>query len=90
MRPVAAAATSPETRWARSASLRTRRRSIPRIAAGRFVKALARTATQEDDGIVIEAMTGSPRDAAREHRRAGPPPPRHKAKPYRGAGGKRR
>ena len=31
---------------------------------------------------MIEAMQGSPREAAKEHRRQGPPP-RHQAKPYR-------
>jgi ATP-dependent RNA helicase DeaD len=63
---------------------------IPRLAAGRFVNALARTASQEDDGLAIEPMQGGPREAARQNRRAGPPPARHQAKPYRGAAGKRR
>ena len=63
---------------------------IPRNAAGRFIKALARTASQEDDGLAIEPMPGGPREAARQNRRAGPPPARHHAKPYRAAGGKRR
>jgi ATP-dependent RNA helicase DeaD len=61
---------------------------IPRAAAGRFTKALARTAGEEDDGVMIEQMAGSPRDAAKHNRRAGPPhgagPARHKPKPYRG------
>ena len=55
---------------------------IPRAAAGRFSKALQRTAGQDDDGVMIEAMQGSPREAAKQHRRQGPPP-RHHAKPYR-------
>lgn len=55
---------------------------IPRAAAGRFSKALQRTAGQDDDGVMIEAMQGSPREAAKQHRRQGPPP-RHQAKPYR-------
>ena len=63
---------------------------IPRLAAGRFIKAIARTAAQEDDGLAIEPMQGGPREAARQNRRAGPPPARHQAKPYRAAGGKRR
>jgi len=63
---------------------------IPRVAADRFIKALARTASQEDDGLAIEPMQGGPREAARQNRRSGPPPARHHAKPYRGAAGKRR
>jgi ATP-dependent RNA helicase DeaD len=62
---------------------------IPRTAAGRFVKALARTAGEEDDGIAIEQVQGSPREAARENRRAGPRPVLHKATPHRGAGPRR-
>ena len=56
---------------------------IPRAAAGRFTKAFARTAAQEDDGLMIEEIQGAPREAARENRRAGPPPQRHQAKPFR-------
>jgi ATP-dependent RNA helicase DeaD len=62
---------------------------IPRAAAGRFTKALARSGDGEDDGVLIEPVDGKPRDAARENRRAGPnagrPPARHHAKPFRGA-----
>jgi ATP-dependent RNA helicase DeaD len=56
---------------------------IPRASVGRFTKAFDRTATAEDDGLMIEAIQGAPREAARVNRRAGPPPPRHQAKPYR-------
>jgi ATP-dependent RNA helicase DeaD len=59
---------------------------VPRAAAGKFAAALKRTAGGDSDGeggIRIEAVEGKPRDAARENRRAGPPPPRHQAKPYR-------
>jgi ATP-dependent RNA helicase DeaD len=59
---------------------------VPRAAAARFAAALKRTAGGDADGeggISIEAVEGKPRDAARENRRAGPPPPRHKAKPFR-------
>ena len=59
---------------------------VPRAVAGRFAAALKRTAGGDADGeggIRIEAVEGKPRDAAREHRRAGPPPPRHKPKPFR-------
>jgi ATP-dependent RNA helicase DeaD len=59
---------------------------VPRAAAGRFAAALKRTANGDADGeggIRIEAVEGKPRDAARENRRAGPPPARHKAKPFR-------
>jgi ATP-dependent RNA helicase DeaD len=57
---------------------------IPRAAAGKFAAALRRTAggdPEGEGGIRIEAVEGSPRDAARHNRRAGPPPARHKAKP---------
>jgi ATP-dependent RNA helicase DeaD len=47
---------------------------IPRAAAGRFVAAVKRTATDDDgEGAVrIEPMQGKPRDAARENRRQCP------------------
>jgi ATP-dependent RNA helicase DeaD len=68
---------------------------IPRAVAGRFSKALARTASEQDDGVVIEALAGNPREAERpRHRPGGAPrpggPPRHKAKPYRAERGERR
>src|SRR3954451_165415 len=49
---------------------------IPRSAAGRFMQAVRRTATDEDGegGVRIEPVEGKPRDAARENKRAGPPP----------------
>jgi ATP-dependent RNA helicase DeaD len=59
---------------------------IPRAAAGKFAAALKRTADGDGDGeggVRIEAVAGKPRDAARENRRAGPPPARHQAKPFR-------
>ena len=59
---------------------------IPRAVAGKFAAALKRTAGGDADGegdIRIEAVEGSPRDAARANRRAGPPPVRHQAKPFR-------
>ena len=59
---------------------------VPRAAAGRFAAALKRTAGGDADGeggISIEAVQGKPRDAARENRRSGPPPARHKATPFR-------
>ncbi len=62
---------------------------IPKTAASRFLKSFARTAQEEDDGILIEAIQGAPREAARENRRSGPngpAPARHKAKPYRPGG----
>jgi ATP-dependent RNA helicase DeaD len=54
--------------------------------AGKFAAALKRTAGGDADGeggIQIEAVEGKPRDAARVNRRAGPPPVRHQAKPFR-------
>ena len=55
---------------------------IPSALAGRFMKAVARTARDEDDGLMIEQMQGSPREAARDNRRHGggprPSGPRHK------------
>ncbi len=47
---------------------------VPRHAADRFAAALKRTAQEDpDDGIVIEAMAGSPRDAAKHNARADRP-----------------
>ena len=57
---------------------------IPRAAAGRFTKALARTAGEEDDGLIVLPIEGKPREEARQNRRTGPPP-RHQTKPHRGA-----
>jgi ATP-dependent RNA helicase DeaD len=54
---------------------------IPRAAAARFTKAFVRSGT-EDDGIAIEPMAGPPH--AHAGRRVGPPPTRHKPKPFRG------
>ena len=57
---------------------------IPRAVAGKFAAALKRTEggdPEGEGGVRIEPVQGKPRDAARQNRRAGPPPPRHKAKP---------
>ncbi|WP_106639022.1 DEAD/DEAH box helicase [Allosphingosinicella vermicomposti] len=57
---------------------------IPRAAASRFMAAVKRTAqagAEGEDGITIEAVDGKPREMARQNRRAGPPPVRHKARP---------
>jgi ATP-dependent RNA helicase DeaD len=56
---------------------------IPRAVAAKFAAALKRTAggDSEEGSVRIEPMQGSPRDAAKQNRRAGPPPARHKAKP---------
>ena len=59
---------------------------VPRAAVGRFTKALARTAGEEDDGVLIEAVQGAPREAARQNRRDARAPAHHKPKPYRGGG----
>jgi ATP-dependent RNA helicase DeaD len=59
---------------------------IPRAAAGKFAAALKRTEGGDpagEGGVRIELVQGKPRDAARLNRRAGPPPARHKAKPFR-------
>jgi ATP-dependent RNA helicase DeaD len=59
---------------------------IPRAVAGKFAAALKRTAGGDGDGegsVRIEPLDGKPREAARENKRAGPPPARHQAKPYR-------
>ena len=61
---------------------------VPRAAAGRFMQAVRRTATDEDGegGVRIEPVEGKPRDAARQNRKSGPPPQkRYKAKPARRA-----
>jgi ATP-dependent RNA helicase DeaD len=60
---------------------------IPRAAAGRFVAACKRTADGESDGegsVSITQIQGAPREAARRNRKSGPPPARHKARPYKG------
>ena len=59
---------------------------IPRGAAGKFAAALKRTEggdPEGEGGVRIEPVQGKPREAARQNRRAGPPPARHKAKPFR-------
>jgi ATP-dependent RNA helicase DeaD len=59
---------------------------VPRAVAGKFAAALKRTAGGDGDGegsVRIEAVEGKPREAARENRRAGPPPVRHQPKPFR-------
>jgi ATP-dependent RNA helicase DeaD len=67
---------------------------VPRAAAGRFMAAVRRTATDEDGegGVRIEPVEGKPRDSARANKRAGPEPgpgpgpgpqKRYKAKPAR-------
>lgn len=64
---------------------------IPREAAKRFLAAVRRTAGQDEEGgIEIEAVQGTPREAARQNRRAGPPQQRYKAKPARPGGDARR
>jgi ATP-dependent RNA helicase DeaD len=59
---------------------------VPRAVASRFAAAVKRTSggdPEGEGGVRIEAVQGTPRDAAKVNRRAGPPPARHKAKPYR-------
>ena len=47
---------------------------IPRAAAARFAEALKRTAQDDpDDGIIIDALPGNPRDAARANKRGDGP-----------------
>jgi ATP-dependent RNA helicase DeaD len=65
---------------------------VPGAIAERFIAAVRRTATDEDDGVEIVAVDGPPRAEARSNRRsdAGPSShgaPAHKPKPYhRGQG----
>jgi ATP-dependent RNA helicase DeaD len=57
---------------------------VPRAIAGRFSDALKRTSggdPEGEGGVRFEPVQGAPRVEARHNRRAGPPPPRHKAKP---------
>jgi ATP-dependent RNA helicase DeaD len=59
---------------------------IPRAAAGRFAVSVKRTADGASDGegsVLIEAVEGSPRAAARENKRSGPPPQHHKPRLYK-------
>jgi ATP-dependent RNA helicase DeaD len=47
---------------------------IPRAAAARFAEAIKRTASDDpDDGIIIDALPGNPRDAARANKRGDKP-----------------
>jgi ATP-dependent RNA helicase DeaD len=67
---------------------------IPRAAAGRFAAAVRRTQRDEPDGeggVRFEPVQGTPRQEARENRRAGPgtAKPRYKAKPYVPKAGRR-
>ncbi len=63
---------------------------VPREAAGRFAAAVKRTAKDDPEGnVAIEAIAGTPREAARQVRRGGPPPVRHKPKPYRKTSGRK-
>jgi ATP-dependent RNA helicase DeaD len=60
---------------------------VPRAVADRFANALKRTAQEDpDDGIMIEAVSGNPREAARDNKRRGNAPndSHHQAKPWKG------
>lgn len=62
---------------------------VPRAVADRFYAAVKRTANDDDQegGVLIEAVQGKPREAARDNRRANAPlQPRYKAKPTSGEG----
>ena len=66
---------------------------IPRAVAGRFVAAVKRTAGDDPDGegsVRFEAVQGSPREEARNNRRAGPQRRTYEAKPYKARAAKRR
>jgi ATP-dependent RNA helicase DeaD len=61
---------------------------IPRAAAAKFAAAVKRTAGGDPDGeggVRFEAMQGPPGPARQAHR-PGPPPVRHKAKPWKAKG----
>lgn len=66
---------------------------VQQAVAARFLAAVKRTATDEDDGLEIVPVEGQPRDAARRNRtdneRPGPPPragkPPYQAKPFKPA-----
>ena len=62
---------------------------VPGPVAARFLAAVQRTATDEDDGVEIIAVEGAPREEARRNRGGpGGAPRPHQPKPYhRGAGG---
>ncbi len=47
---------------------------IPRAVSARFAEALKRTANDDpDDGIIIDALPGNPREMARENKKGGKP-----------------
>jgi ATP-dependent RNA helicase DeaD len=57
---------------------------IPRPIAGRFMTAVKRTQSGDQDGeagVAIVPVEGAPRQSARENRKKGPPQQRHHAKP---------
>ncbi|TMJ15093.1 MAG: DEAD/DEAH box helicase [Alphaproteobacteria bacterium] len=63
---------------------------IPRSVAPRFAQALKRTEGGDpagEGGVRIEPVQGTPRQEARENRRAGPQAPRYQAKPYKAKSG---
>ena len=64
---------------------------IPRAAAGRFAASLKRTAGGDpsgEGGVRIEPVQGTPREAAKQNRRSGPPQARHHPTPWKAKPGR--
>jgi ATP-dependent RNA helicase DeaD len=57
---------------------------VPEAAAARFIAAVRRSAQEEDDGVEIIAVEGTPREEGRQHRRDNARP--QGAKPFRPGG----
>ena len=55
---------------------------VPEAIAGRFLTAIRRSAGEEEDGVLILPVEGSPRQEAKRNRHDNARPP-HAAKPYR-------
>ncbi|MGE4322060.1 MAG: DEAD/DEAH box helicase [Sphingobium sp.] len=62
--------------------------AVPAAVAGRFGDAVARTAGPEDEGVLIVAVDGPPREEARRNRRDNARPAPHAARPFRKGPGK--
>jgi ATP-dependent RNA helicase DeaD len=59
---------------------------VPQAVAGRFLAAVRRTEQQEDDGVIILPVEGSPREEAKRARRDNARPTAHKPRPFRKGG----
>jgi ATP-dependent RNA helicase DeaD len=61
---------------------------VPQAVASRFLSALKRTAGEEDDGVEIIPVEGTPRETARRNRREGGSEGGYSPRPHRPTGGR--